>query len=123
MPERPAPTISISKCSLALWSSIHPPVAAFMAPAGRLGKRGGFSCARKGDNLLKRGDSTMTRAITIFAVAAAALIAAPTSLSAQAPSVPAGMPGANPYVSGDGVDSRAGRTMPSEADRLAIDAK
>jgi hypothetical protein len=63
----------------------------------------------------------MTRATNIFA--AAALFLVPATLLAQAPTVPAGTPGANPYVSGDGVDSRAGRTMPSNADLLAIDAR
>ena len=62
----------------------------------------------------------MNRATTVLA---AALIAVPAALSAQAPTVPGGMPGANPYVSGDGVDSRAGRTMPSNADLAAIDAR
>ena len=63
----------------------------------------------------------MNRAATIFA--AAGLIAVPAALSAQAPTVPTGMPGANPYVSSDGVDSRAGRTMLSAADLAAMDAK
>ena len=63
----------------------------------------------------------MTRILLL--AAAAALSFVPAALLAQAPTVPTGMPGANPYVSPDGVDSRAGRTMLSEADRLAMDAK
>ena len=58
--------------------------------------------------------------------AAAALALVPAALLAQASpgaNVPTGMPGANPYVSPDGVDSRAGRTMISAADQFAIDSK
>jgi len=55
--------------------------------------------------------------------AAAVLVLVPAALLAQGPTVPTGTPGANPYVSGDGVDSRAGRTMPSAADLQAIDEK
>ena len=63
----------------------------------------------------------MTRAHLLCAAAALSLV--PVALAAQGPTVPAGTPGANPYVSGDGVDSRAGRTMLSAADLAAMDAK
>jgi hypothetical protein len=59
----------------------------------------------------------------LLASAAAALVLVPAALVAQAPTVPTGVPGANPYASPDGVDSRAGRTVPSDADRFAIEAR
>lgn len=65
----------------------------------------------------------MTRILLLCAAAALSMV--PGALTAQAPqaNIPTGAPGANPYASPDGVDSRAGRTMPSAADLLAIDAK
>jgi hypothetical protein len=55
--------------------------------------------------------------------AAAALFLVPAALAAQAPTVPTGAPGSNPYARPDGIDSRAAGTMPSAADQMTIDEK
>jgi hypothetical protein len=65
----------------------------------------------------------MTRVHLLCAAAALSLVPAALAAQVPGPSVPTGVPGSNPYASPDGIDSRAGRTMPTEADRLAIDER